>query len=104
MDRKYQIKQNLDQFRQQQRINKHLESAVRQDIILEILQTIVRVKKAGTVLQFIWVPAHTGVEGNALADRFANEATKKADVKVESNYSRRKRNGEKLATGMGLGK
>lgn len=37
---------------------KNLQSDIRQDIILEILQTIVRIKKAGTVLQFIWVPAH----------------------------------------------
>lgn len=63
----------------------HSES--RQDIVIEILQILYRIKQAGINMRLIWVPAHMG-EGNELADRYAKQAGKKREVTLHVPYSR----------------
>ena len=46
----------------------------------EILEINDRVGRAGTVVRFMWVPAHVGIVGNERADRAAKEATRKGQV------------------------
>lgn len=49
----------------------------RQDIMLEIAQTVYRIKRVGVIVKFIWIPAHIGVDGNELADKNAKECNQK---------------------------
>lgn len=43
---------------------KNMQSEARQDIMLEIAQTVYRINKIGVIVKFIWIPAHIGVIGN----------------------------------------
>ncbi len=48
----------------------------RDDLLLEIFTIMLRIQRAGTDVQFCWVPAHIGVEGNEKADEIAKRALK----------------------------
>jgi len=57
-----------------------MKSETRQNILLEIVQAVYRINKVGVIIKFIWIPAHIGVEGNKIADKYAKNATKKSEV------------------------
>ncbi|XP_061747026.1 uncharacterized protein LOC133545438 [Nerophis ophidion] len=67
---------------------KNITSETRLDIVYEIVQAIYRINKAGGVVTFLWVPAHVGVEGNELADRYAKQASTKTKVNMEIKHSK----------------
>ncbi len=48
----------------------------RDDLLLEIFTIMFRIQRAGTDVQFCWVSAHIGVEGNEKADEIAKRALK----------------------------
>ena len=54
----------------------------------EILEINDRVGRAGTVVRFMWVPAHVGIVGNERADRAAKEATRKGQVEHRVRLSK----------------
>lgn len=56
---------------------KNMQLDARQDIMLEIAQTVYRIKRVGVIVKFIWIPAHIGVDGNELADKNAKKCNQK---------------------------
>lgn len=51
---------------------KNMQSETRQDILVEIEQTVYRITKAGVNVNFTWIPDHiVGVDGNEMADKYA---------------------------------
>ncbi len=46
-----------------------------------------RIQKPGTAVHLIWIPAHTGVKGDELADKFAKGATWKTSIGMAVQYS-----------------
>lgn len=64
------------------------KSDTRQDIVLEILQILFMMHQENKIVQFIWVPAHTGVAGNEAADKLAKQAMAKETIDMEIKYSK----------------
>jgi len=54
-----------------------MQSNARQDIVMYIVQAIFRMKRAGVEVKFMSIPAHIGVDGNELADKYAKGAIRK---------------------------
>ncbi len=48
------------------------KSSTRQDILSDILQSLFRIQTK-TVISFIWIPAHIGIEGNEVVDQIAKK-------------------------------
>ncbi|MGL5578178.1 MAG: ribonuclease H family protein, partial [Fusobacteriaceae bacterium] len=48
----------------------------RDDLLKEISMILLRIHRSGIMIQFCWVPAHVGVEGNEKADSIAKNALK----------------------------
>lgn len=63
-------------------------SPCRQDLLNEINQILFVLTQQGLHVQFVWVPAHRGVEGNEAADRLAKEATTNTEVQLVIPLSR----------------
>lgn len=63
-------------------------SSSRQDLLEEIHQIIYKITQQKTFLQFFWVPAHRGIQGNEAADKLAKEATGAEHVELEVPLSR----------------
>ena len=62
------------------------KSKSRPDLIVEILQSVFRIYKAGREVGFLWVPAHVGVKGNEEADEEAKKAVKEETVQINLQY------------------
>jgi ribonuclease HI len=58
-------------------------SASRQDILYEILLNIYRINQMGVSVEFVWIPAHVGIEGNEEVDKLAKTALKKEGVEID---------------------
>ncbi|XP_051548849.1 uncharacterized protein LOC127437749 [Myxocyprinus asiaticus] len=58
------------------------KSSTRQDILSDILQSLFRIHQTRTVISFVWVPAHIGVEGNEVVDQIAKQALKHSDIEL----------------------
>lgn len=58
------------------------QSASRQDLILEISQTLFRLHMQMITVHFLWVPAHVGVEGNETADAAARQCLKRSRINL----------------------
>jgi len=43
----------------------------REDLMLEIQQSLFRLQRLRTDVRFCWVPAHVGIKGNEGADKIA---------------------------------
>ncbi|KAJ7998456.1 hypothetical protein DPEC_G00205130 [Dallia pectoralis] len=63
-------------------------SRSRQDLVLEVLETLGRVVRKGCQVRFAWVPAHVGVEGNEAADRLAKKALGEKEVSLVVKWSK----------------
>lgn len=50
------------------------------DILLEIEQALFRVQMMGLLVNFLWVPEHSGIIWNELSDKKEIEATKYSNV------------------------
>lgn len=64
------------------------KSETRQDIIIEILQLLQNLEQKNKIVEFVWVPAHSGVEGNEAADRLAKTVMAKERIEMKIRYSR----------------
>ncbi len=49
-------------------------TSVREDLMIELYHSLLRIHRGGIDVQFCWVPAHEGVKGNENADKLAKEA------------------------------
>lgn len=63
-----------------------MQSGLRQDIVIDI--TVFRCKRARIPVKFVWIPAHIGVDGNDLADKYAKGATKNMEIRMTVIYSK----------------
>nr|XP_054599040.1 uncharacterized protein LOC129163898 [Nothobranchius furzeri]XP_054599041.1 uncharacterized protein LOC129163898 [Nothobranchius furzeri]XP_054599042.1 uncharacterized protein LOC129163898 [Nothobranchius furzeri] len=55
---------------------KEMSADKRSDILYEIFECLFRLMKTNSEVRFMWVPAHSGVEGNEIADYYAKQSTK----------------------------
>lgn len=52
-------------------------ASVREDLLIELHYSLLRLYQSGIDVHFCWVPAHEGVKGNENADKLAKEALQK---------------------------
>ncbi len=60
----------------------------RQDMIFEVMQSLFRIRQAGIIVNFMWVPSHMGVEENEEADHLAKQALKHAQIDIKVSMSK----------------
>lgn len=46
----------------------------REDLLLEVHLSLLRIQRAGLVVEFCWIPAHVGLMGNERVDKIAKSA------------------------------
>ncbi len=49
-------------------------TSVREDLLIELYHSLLRLHRSGKDVQFSWAPAHERVKGNEGADKLAKEA------------------------------
>lgn len=59
-----------------------------QDLVYKLLITHSQVKRQGSVISFLWTPAHVGIIGNEKVDKLAKQATKKERLDIEIKLSK----------------
>ena len=59
-----------------------------QEILYEILVNTSRLIQQGREITFMWVPAHSGIQGNEKADKIAKEAGKKEEMEMKVKLSK----------------
>ncbi|XP_046732719.1 uncharacterized protein LOC124403146 [Silurus meridionalis] len=64
------------------------KSESRQDLILEILQSLFRIRQLRVEVNFLWVPAHVGVGGNEMVDVLAKNALNHSLIDIKVALSR----------------
>ena len=57
-------------------------SRARPDLIWEILTCIFKIERSGFIVCFLWIPGHSGVEGNEISDFLAKLALSKETVEL----------------------
>ena len=60
----------------------------RQDILLEVKQTLYRILMMGLTIVFLWIPPHIGIRGNEMANKVAKEATKNSCIDLVVSCSK----------------
>lgn len=70
-----------------QALNKFpFKSKIQFPLIFEIRSLMLRCMSINISVNFVWVPSHTGITGNNIADRLANEAVQCGDIFPYVNY------------------
>lgn len=64
------------------------KSESRQDILLEVLQSLYRIRQLRIIVEFLWVPAHVGVEGNEEVDKIVKQALKHTEIDIHVPLSK----------------
>ncbi|XP_015260458.1 PREDICTED: uncharacterized protein LOC107104854 [Cyprinodon variegatus] len=67
---------------------KNTLSKCREDIMLENLLSLYRVRNLGIDVQFLWIPAHSGIKGNEMADSLAKKGLTINGVEVKVPISK----------------
>lgn len=67
---------------------KCMESVSRQDIIFEIVNIMNRVNRSGKQVVLLWVPAHIGIQGNEMADKYAKQGARSRDLNFPVKISK----------------
>ena len=63
-------------------------SKCREDLMYQVLQLYSQLSQMGVEIQFMWVPAHVGIEGNESVDMLAKEALVNEDVELDIHISK----------------
>ncbi len=63
-------------------------TTARQDMIFEVMQSLFRISQSGLIVNFMWVPSHTGVDRNEVADHLAKLALKQAQIDIKVSMSK----------------
>lgn len=58
---------------------KTFSSSSRQDLVYEIL-IMCKIQCLGVHVRFVWVPAHVGIHGNELADKYAKQVLRSGKI------------------------
>ena len=69
------------------------QSSSRQGLLYEVLMSLTRCVGQGSVVRFLWVPAHVGVEGNEEADALAKGALGRGGVDMRVRLSKEEAKG-----------
>lgn len=65
-----------------------MQSDLREDIVIDIIHAVFRCKGTGIAVASIWIPAHTGVDRNELADKYVKGVTKHRVIEMTVSYDK----------------
>ncbi len=64
------------------------KSEARQDLVFEVLQSLLRIRQLRIEVNFLWVPAHVGVNGNEEVDLLAKKALTYPQIEIKLALSK----------------